>query len=98
MSVCFRIRRTADIIKSPAVKRSLSRYSLSPSAFERPAKASLREFDGTGTAQLRSFLVRIEKINHRDAHKMRFDGIKRSDEPLRRTCTCIRLLRPERFT
>ena len=35
MSVCFRIRSTVDIIRSPAVKRSPSRKGLSPSDLER---------------------------------------------------------------
>src|SRR3984893_12385415 len=43
MSVCFRIRSTVVIIRSPAVKPSPSRYGLSPSDFERAASTTLAD-------------------------------------------------------
>jgi len=61
------------------------------------AQTALREFDCTGTAQLRPFLTSVEQVKHRDVHDVGLDGIERRDQPLDRTRTRAGVLRQERF-
>src|ERR1700731_4621305 len=56
MSVCFRIRSTVVIIRSPAVKLSPSRYGFLPSDLERAASTTLADLEGGGDSQI-SFSV-----------------------------------------
>ncbi len=56
-----------------------------------------REVPRAGAPQLGPFLIRVEKLDHRDVHDMWLDGIQRGDQPLRRTGSRVGILRQERF-